>query len=61
MKYLKFIIDLISKEQSFLKNIFIILIMTRLLFLEDNQLALLAEIIGGLVVIFTTPHTAIND
>jgi hypothetical protein len=61
MKYLKFIIDLISKEQSFLKNIFIILIMTRLLFLEDNQLALLAEIVGGLVVIFTTSPTAIDD
>lgn len=61
MKYLKFIIDLISKEQSFLKNIFIILIMTRLLFLEDNQLALLAEIVGGLVVIFTTSPDVIED
>ena len=54
MQYLKLIKSMLLKEQSYLKNIFIILIITRLLFLEDNQLALLAEIIGGLVVIFTT-------
>ena len=39
---------------SRLRNIFILIILTRLLFLEPNQLALIAEIIGGVATIMTT-------
>lgn len=34
-----------------LKNILVLVILTRLFFLEHNQLALIAEIIGSLVVL----------
>lgn len=49
MKWLHKILELFTTQQSFLKNIFILLVITRLMFLENNQLALIAEIIGGLV------------
>lgn len=52
MNLLKKLIDLIRKEHSYIKDLFIILIITRLMFLEDNTLILLAEIVGGLVLIF---------
>lgn len=41
-----------DKERSYLKDLFIVVIITRLLFLEDNTIMLLAEIISGLVLIF---------
>jgi hypothetical protein len=41
----------LGKHQSYLKNIIILLILSRLMFLEDNQLALIAEIIASLAVI----------
>ncbi len=49
MKWLHKILELFTTQSSFLKNIFILLVTTRLMFLENNQLALIAEIIGGLV------------
>ena len=49
MKWLHKILELFTIQSSFLKNIFILLVITRLMFLENNQLALIAEIIGGLV------------
>lgn len=49
MKWLHKILELFATQHSFLKNIFILLVITRLMFLENNQLALIAEIIGGLV------------
>jgi hypothetical protein len=49
MKWLQKILELFTTQSSFLKNIFILLVITRLMFLENNQLALIAEIIGGLV------------
>lgn len=49
MKWLHKILELFTTQHSFLKNIFILLVITRLMFLENNQLALIAEIIGGLV------------
>lgn len=49
MKWLHKILELFTTQNSFLKNIFILLVITRLMFLENNQLALIAEIIGGLV------------
>lgn len=36
---------------SRLKNIFLLIILTRLLFLEPNQLALIAEIISGIAML----------
>ena len=51
-KILKKLISCLITEQSYIKDIFILVIVTRLLFLEDNQLALLAEVIGGLLVIY---------
>jgi hypothetical protein len=61
MKYLKLILSTLLKEQSYLRSVFVVIILTRLMFLEDNQLALIAEIIGGLVVIFTTSPKVIED
>lgn len=49
MKFLHKLLELFISQNSFLKNIFILLVITRLMFLENNQLALIAEIIGGLV------------
>ncbi len=54
MKYLRKLIDLLCKERGYIKDIFIIIVITRLIFLEDNTLVLLAEIVGGLVMIFSS-------
>lgn len=51
MKWLQKLLELFTTQHSFLKNIFILLVITRLMFLENNQLALIAEIIGGLVML----------
>ena len=51
MKRLIEIIASLNKHQSYLKNIIILLILSRLMFLEDNQLALIAEIVASLAVI----------
>jgi hypothetical protein len=51
MKWLEKLLELFTTQSSFLKNIFILLVITRLMFLENNQLALIAEIIGGLVML----------
>lgn len=45
------IVGLLAKNQAYLKNIIILLILSRLMFLEDNQLALIAEIVASLAVI----------
>ena len=54
MKYLRKLIDLLCKERGYIKDIFIIIVITRLIFLEDNTLVLLTEIVGGLVMIFSS-------
>ena len=54
MKYLRKLMDLLCKEQGYIKDILIIIVITRLIFLEDNTLVLLAEIVGGLVMIFSS-------
>lgn len=51
MKWLQKLLELFTTQSSFIKNIFILLVITRLMFLENNQLALIAEIIGGLVML----------
>ena len=51
MKGLLEIFATIGKHQSFLKNIIILLILSRLMFLEDSQLALIAEIVASVAVI----------
>ena len=51
MKRLIEVFTTIGKHQSYFKNIIILLILSRLMFLEDNQLALIAEIIASLAVI----------
>lgn len=43
MKYLNLIIKLLGNVRS----IFVLIILTRLLFVETNQMALFAEIVGG--------------
>jgi hypothetical protein len=53
MKWIHKLLELFTTQSSFLKNIFILLVITRLMFLENNQLALIAEIIGGLVFLMT--------
>jgi|GEM_PF-2884898 len=51
MNWLRKIFELIPKQYFFARNVFILVIITRLLFLEDNQLALIAEIIGGIIML----------
>ena len=51
MKWLQKLVELYTTQSSFIKNIFILLVITRLMFLENNQLALIAEIVGGLVML----------
>lgn len=51
MKWLQKLLELFTTQSSFIKNVFILLVITRLMFLENNQLALIAEIIGGLVML----------
>ena len=53
MKLIKKLLELLQKEQGFIKNIFLIIFVTRLLFLEPNQLALIAEILVTLTVILS--------
>ena len=61
MKIIKKLLTIIKKlltiligERMFLKNIFYMIIITRLLFLESNQLALIAEIITSIAFVFAT-------
>lgn len=49
MKWLQKLLELFTTQSSFLQKVFLLLVITRLMFLENNQLALIAEIIGGLV------------
>jgi hypothetical protein len=53
MKLIKKLLELLQREQGFIKNIFLIIFVTRLLFLEPNQLALIAEILVTLTVILS--------
>ena len=53
MNWIQRIIGLAASQSYFLKNIFILIIITRLIFLEDSQLALILEIIGGIIVLVT--------
>lgn len=43
----------IINHLSRLKNLFLLVILTRLVFLEPNQLALIAEIVGGIIMLMT--------
>ena len=62
MKLLQILLELFTTQSSFLKNIFILLVITRLMFLENNQLALIAEIIGGLVFLMAKePNNSQNN
>jgi hypothetical protein len=62
MKWLQKLLELFTTQSSFLKNIFILLVITRLMFLENNQLALIAEIIGGLVFLMAKePNNSQNN
>lgn len=49
MKWIQKLLELFTTQSSFLQRVFLLLVITRLMFLENNQLALIAEIIGGLV------------
>jgi hypothetical protein len=45
--------NLIASNASFIKNIFILIILARLLFIETDNLILIAEIVGALCVMMT--------
>jgi len=60
MKHLNKLLKILG-NLSRLRNIFILIILTRLLFLEPNQLALIAEIIGGVATIMTTLANDADD
>ena len=61
MNWIQKIIGLVAGQNSFLRNIFILLIITRLIFLEDSQLALILEIIGGLIVLVSHNENKDSD
>ena len=50
MKYLNTVLKMLGHLAK-LKNILVLIILTRLLFLEHNQLALIAEIMGSVLVL----------
>lgn len=50
MNWIQKIIGLVAGQNSFLRNIFILLIITRLIFLENNQLFLAIEILGSIII-----------
>jgi len=50
---MKNIFNLIASNASFIKNIFILMILGRLLFIETDNLLLIAEIVGSLCVMMT--------
>ena len=54
-------LEKIMEYKKFLRNIFVLVILTRLLFLEPNQLALIAEIVGGVAVNMTKDPEDICD
>jgi hypothetical protein len=45
--------NLIASNASFIKNIFILIILARLLFIETDNLILIAEIVGAVCVMMT--------
>jgi hypothetical protein len=48
-------------NKSFIKNVFILLILTRLVCLEENQLILIAEILGSIVMLMTDNGPKLPD
>jgi hypothetical protein len=52
MKYLDMILKALQHLAK-LKNILVLIILTRLMFVEPNQLALIAEIIGSIAVLLS--------
>ena len=50
MNWIQKIIGLVAGQNSFLRNIFILLIITRLIFLENNQLFLAIEVLGSIII-----------
>lgn len=50
-----------SVNKSFIKNVFILLILTRLVCLEENQLILIAEILGSIVMLMTDNGPKLPD
>lgn len=58
---MKKIIELIVNSKSFLKNIFILLILCRLLFIETDQLFLIAEILGSVILIINGDNKSHTD
>lgn len=53
MKYFNKLLKIFG-NLSRLRNIFILVILSRLVFLEPNQLALIAEIVGSIVMLMAT-------
>lgn len=53
MNLIKKIIRGLATQHSFVKDVFILLIITRLMFLENNQLVLIAEIISSFIFLTT--------
>ncbi len=45
--------NIIASNSSFIKNIFILIILARLLFIETDNLILIAEIVGAVCVMMT--------
>jgi len=60
-KLLSKLFMLISGNKPFIKNVFILLILTRLVCLEENQLILIAEILGSIVMLMTDNGPKLPD
>lgn len=61
MKIIKKLLTILIEERMFLKNIFYMIIITRLLFLESNQLLLIAEILTSIAFVFATDDIKFED
>lgn len=57
MKHVFKIFKFLVTHFMFIRNCVILLGFSRLLYLEENQLALIAEIIGGIVLMFKDYHS----
>lgn len=60
MKFLKKLYKLFSQNNSFIKNISFLIILTRLIFLENNQILMCFEIFSG-IIILAIKQTDSND
>lgn len=61
MNFLKKLYRLLYKNNTFIKNIGFLIILTRLIFLENNQILMCFEILSGIIVLAIKQQYYGND